>query len=367
MSFNIFGGRPMTEITDNQRTPTKAAAIPGRYWALAVITLVYALNIADRFVLSTLIEPIKAEFHLSDTAVGFLTGVALALFYGRGLAAWCPCRSRPPAQHDLLGAGDLVDVHHFLRAGAEFPPASSGADRRRSGRSRRNAAIALVRPTISPGRTRRRNVGLRAGHRARLGPGGIEGGLLADHYGWRYGLILFACLSLPILGLLLTVREPRRGVTDSPDRRAKVGIGETLRFIASQRALVHIIAGATIATFSGMGLVWWTPAFLSQSHGFTVGDAGVTVGLMSGAGEAAALIATTLVTLRLAKLRQSGNAICSPGSPCSSPFPASLPIWSTATGPRPSSCYGCSCRSPTSMSGPASHFYRTSRDRRCAA
>ncbi len=51
------------------------------YWALAVITLVYAMNIADRFVLSTLIEPIKAEFQLSDASVGFLTGVALAIFY----------------------------------------------------------------------------------------------------------------------------------------------------------------------------------------------------------------------------------------------------------------------------------------------
>src|SRR3546814_19302604 len=53
----------------------------GAYWALAVVTLVYAMNIADRFVLSTLIEPIKAEFQLSDASVGFLTGVALAIFY----------------------------------------------------------------------------------------------------------------------------------------------------------------------------------------------------------------------------------------------------------------------------------------------
>src|SRR3546814_3318041 len=45
----------------------------GAYWALAVVTLVYAMNIADRFVLSTLIEPIKAEFQLSDASVGFLT------------------------------------------------------------------------------------------------------------------------------------------------------------------------------------------------------------------------------------------------------------------------------------------------------
>ena len=31
--------------------------------------------------MSTLIEPIKADLHLSDSAAGFLTGVALALFF----------------------------------------------------------------------------------------------------------------------------------------------------------------------------------------------------------------------------------------------------------------------------------------------
>src|SRR5690606_16547162 len=37
-----------------------------RWYALAVFTLGYALNIADRYVVSTLIEPIKAEMGLSD-------------------------------------------------------------------------------------------------------------------------------------------------------------------------------------------------------------------------------------------------------------------------------------------------------------
>jgi Major Facilitator Superfamily len=39
------------------------------------------LNIADRFSISTLIEPIRLEMRLSDSGVAFLTGVALALFY----------------------------------------------------------------------------------------------------------------------------------------------------------------------------------------------------------------------------------------------------------------------------------------------
>ena len=46
-----------------------------------MLTVVYALNIADRFSISTLIEPIRQELQLSDGGIAFLTGVALALFY----------------------------------------------------------------------------------------------------------------------------------------------------------------------------------------------------------------------------------------------------------------------------------------------
>ena len=52
-----------------------------RWYVLGVLTAVYALNIADRFSMSTLIEPIRQELHLSDSGIAFLTGVALALFY----------------------------------------------------------------------------------------------------------------------------------------------------------------------------------------------------------------------------------------------------------------------------------------------
>src|SRR5262245_1240890 len=52
-----------------------------RWYVLGVLTLVYTLNIADRYSISTLLEPIRVELQLTDSGIGFLTGVALALFY----------------------------------------------------------------------------------------------------------------------------------------------------------------------------------------------------------------------------------------------------------------------------------------------
>src|SRR6204780_4764754 len=43
--------------------------------------LVYAVSIADRYVVSTVLEPIRLDLNLTDGGVGFLTGVPLGLFY----------------------------------------------------------------------------------------------------------------------------------------------------------------------------------------------------------------------------------------------------------------------------------------------
>jgi hypothetical protein len=58
-------------------TPARVAyTSPDRWYVLGVLTLVYALNIAERFSISTMIEPIRLETHLTDGSVAFLTGVA---------------------------------------------------------------------------------------------------------------------------------------------------------------------------------------------------------------------------------------------------------------------------------------------------
>jgi sugar phosphate permease len=51
-----------------------------RYYVLALLTLGYVFNFVDRQVMTILIEPIKVEFGATDTQIGFLSGLAFALF-----------------------------------------------------------------------------------------------------------------------------------------------------------------------------------------------------------------------------------------------------------------------------------------------
>ena len=68
-----------TSDTPPQRAP--AVGGPYAYYVLAVLFVVYIFNFIDRQILAILLEPIKHDLKVSDTALGFLTGFAFAVFY----------------------------------------------------------------------------------------------------------------------------------------------------------------------------------------------------------------------------------------------------------------------------------------------
>ena len=61
--------------------PTSAARKSRPNVVLAMLLVVYIFNFIDRQILSILLESIKQDIELSDTQLGFLGGIAFALFY----------------------------------------------------------------------------------------------------------------------------------------------------------------------------------------------------------------------------------------------------------------------------------------------
>ena len=80
--------------------------------ALGVLSVVYAVNLLDRQILSMLLVPIQQDLGVSDTALGFLTGTAFALFYAVAEAS-----DLARAQADIvLLRGALTQVPALLHA-----------------------------------------------------------------------------------------------------------------------------------------------------------------------------------------------------------------------------------------------------------
>lgn len=280
------------------------------WFVLFVLTLTYALNIADRYVISTLIEPIKNEFKLTDTSVGFLTGVSLALFYvavglplgaiadktnrkkmiGAAIAVWSAM---------TLACGLSQNFWHFLLArigvgigeAGGTPPSHSLISDKFSPKSRAFALSVW---------------GIGASIGAWLGATGA--GYLNEHYGWRQTLVIFGLAGLPLAAIVwLFVREPARGQADaaSPGNAAPgttATLKDTLRYMYKSKGLMHIMAAATMITFWGWGILWWMPSFLVRSFHLTVGEAGALLGPMHGIG-GTILMVTTVVAMRYAQAK----------------------------------------------------------------
>src|SRR6266403_555112 len=281
------------------------AAYRDRWYVLGILTIVYALNIADRFSISTLIEPIRQELHLSDSGVAFLTGVALALFYVTIGIPIAPLADRANRRRILAIAlllwsamtavcGLAQNYWQLLlarfgvgigEAGGTPPSTSILADKFPP--ARRPMALTIFALGACLG--------------AWLGSS-VAGGA-AERGGWRAAFLVLGLPGLAVaLIVRLTVREPRRGQLDSTTSTQQPStLLATLRFIARQRSAIHLLLGGSVATFWSWGLMWWTPAFLQRSHHMTVGQAGQLLGPMHLiAGTAGTLLAAWLVGRRSA-------------------------------------------------------------------
>lgn len=269
-----------------------------RWYVLFVLTLVYTLNIADRFVVSTLIEPIKREFALSDTQVGLLTGAALALFY---VAAGIPLgtladrvsRKRMIAV-SLLAWSVLTAASGMTRSFGQLLVARIFVGIGEAGGT--PPSVALLSDKFPP-RSRGWAMSLYAiGAAAGAALGASLGGWISDTHGWRAVLVVFGAVGMPVALLVaLTLREPRRGILDEEETGAPpAGLGDCIAFIRRHAPLMHVIAGATVLTFWGWGLVWWTPSFLLRSFGMSLGQSGAHLGLMHAIGGTAVTLATAV-------------------------------------------------------------------------
>jgi MFS family permease len=266
-----------------------------RWYVLAVLTCVYALNIADRFSISTLIEPIRAELHLSDSGIGFLTGVALALFY---VTVGIPIA----VAADRINRRNIVAISLALWSGMTAV----------CGLAQNYTQLLLARFGVGIGEAggtppstsiladkfpaERRPLALTIfALGACLGAwlGSSVAGQAAEHSGWRTAFLVLGIPGLLIAVLVrLTVREPRRGALDGAPVQVSRSFSDTLRYIREHRSAIHLVVGGSVATLWSWGLVWWTPAFLQRSHQLSVGEAGALLGPMHlYAGTAGTLVA----------------------------------------------------------------------------
>lgn len=266
--------------------PVPARASPYAWYVLTLLSLTYVLNFVDRQILAMLIEPIKREFGVSDTAMGLLSGFAFVVFY---TIAGIP----------MARLADRVSRKAIITVALVTWSAMTAA----CGVTRSFAQLALARVMVGvgeaggsppahsliadyfPPRQRATALSIYAwGVYVGAAMAFLAGGYLVQHYDWRSAFIIVGIPGIALAVLVgLTVREPPRGWSEGRTALAvPPPLGETLRYLLGCRAFVFITLASSVQSLSGYGVLTWGPTFLSRVHALGWGDIGFALGCIVG-------------------------------------------------------------------------------------
>jgi predicted MFS family arabinose efflux permease len=256
-----------------------------RRYVLLVLCAIYGVNYIDRQVVAILLESIKAEFGVSDSLLGLLSGPAFALFYatmGIPIAIAADRRSRVRIISICLTLFSLTTllcglaVHFWQLLIARL---LTGVGEAGTG----PASQSIISDLYPPGERATAQATYAIGVNLGIMAAFFGGGWIAHHYGWRYAFLAAAVPGL-LLALLarLTIREPERtGATSSPQAPS---FRESINVLWELRSYRYIVFGTAMSAFAGYGMAAFIPAFLMRSYGLDTAEIGALFALVVGLG-----------------------------------------------------------------------------------
>jgi MFS family permease len=265
--------------------------------AILLLSLAAVASYLDRVVISLLVEPITADFGLTDTGFAVLQGLAFGMFYtffafplGRladnnrrrsiiiaGLAAFTLFTMASGLARNFwqlflartgVGVGEAsITPASFSILSDYFPPSRLG---RAMGAFTTSAYLGVGLAFVAGG--------------AVIGwlskPGSLYWWVFAGHKPWQ---VAFFLVGMPGLLLLIPIslflREPaRRGLATAA---TAIPIAEVGRMLWSRRqVLVPMFAGFAMVALPGYAALTWTPTLFIRVFGWTAAEIGLAYGLL---------------------------------------------------------------------------------------
>ena len=257
-------------------------------YVVAVLVLGYIFNVIDRGVLGVLVEPIKAELQISDTAMGLLTGFSFAFFYSvmgvpiarladrwnrvnvltLAITLWSIATALCGAAYNYLTLFAARSSTAVGEAGGSPPSHSLISDY--FPMSQRATALAVYAMAVPIGTS----------------IGNFVSGWGNVYFGWRATFVMVGLPGLAVALLVwLTVKEPPRGYSDGTSAKEKLRQAppffDVFRFLLTRRSFMHMSLAAALHS-----VVWyagsnWNAAFFVRSHEMNTGIAGTYLAIFA--------------------------------------------------------------------------------------
>ncbi|MDP1632722.1 MAG: MFS transporter [Caulobacter sp.] len=267
--------------------------------ALVVVSAANLLNYFDRSIFNLVLEPIRQEFELTNTELGFLAGGFALLFSLSSLPmAWLADRWRR-----LSVVGGSVAVWSLATAATGFATSFGWlfAARVAVGVGEAGclpAGTSLIGDHYPPTK--------RAGAMAIFQGSGLLGsmlglmivGVLADRLGWRLALITASLVGLLLAPVVLFLREPPRGRFDSA-QSATQSWPNALGVLLRSPVYLLLVAAITWVSLGFTSIGAWGPSFFVRSFDLSLSTVGLLFGLSFGLSAAAGTFIGGYATSRL--------------------------------------------------------------------
>lgn len=235
--------------------------------ALTMLLLIYIVNYADRYLITGLIGPIKAEFGIGDAMVGMLMGPAFVLLYvvmgvpfarladrgsrvriiAAGCVLWSGATIATGLAHGVVGL-TLARIAVGVGEAAFVAPAYSLlSDYFRP--ERRGLAFAIL------------------GLAAYIGQiaGQAGGPAIAAHHDWRMAFYGMGAVGVLLgLGAVLLIREPLR--SGGADAVEPLPFRQLIACLARSRAYVCMMLAFGFGVMSGVAFGYWGPELFARSY-----------------------------------------------------------------------------------------------------
>jgi MFS family permease len=276
---------------------------PGAWYSLVLLTLVYTFNNVDRRVVSIVIEPLKAEFGLTDGQMGLLTGLALGAPYALAVVPMGVLADRSN-RRNMLSA--VLFIWSALTAVAGFAQsyftlfwtrmivgvAEAGSS---------PAALSIISDTFPPSR--------RTGASAIFQSGGTIGNLLClmvggwvvMQFGWRAAFWVAGVPGMIIaLLILFTLKNPQRGAMDAPSAADHAsGFKAAIGFILGNAVILHLVFAPSLLAAGNSGIMGWSVSFLVREHGLHLAAASFAVGVCQALGTVVGIVFAGILSDRI--------------------------------------------------------------------
>ena len=297
-----------------------------RWQVVAMLWLVCFFNYADRQAIYAVFPLLGQEFHFDKVQLG-LIGSAFMWVYAGGAPFAGFIADRVPRVHLILGGcifwscvtvatawcsklWQFVAVRAAEGLGETFYfPASMSLTADYHGPATRSRAFAFHQSSVYIGTIL----------------GSWLGAVLAERYGWRTGFFLFGTAGLVVAAVLyLFLREPQRGAADretaalpshgheaattaSASDEPPLGAAATLGLILSRPVALLLMLAFLGANFVATIFLTWTPTFLVEKFGYSLGAAGLNGTLFIHLASAASAPLAGIAADRLARRFAGGR------------------------------------------------------------